>query len=423
MERRQWFKLDNAGKLYPAVATSRWSSIFRVSCDLKAPVDAERLQRAADLTLPRFPSLKVRMRRGLFWYYLEEIKQNIVVRPDQGHPCLRFLASEDNGYLMRILYFRDRVSVEYFHALTDGTGGICFMKTLIREYLRLGGADILCDNGALDVQEKPLPEETEDAFRKIPLPRARVSRREAPAYHYPGTREISHTLNLIAADMPCDKVIALAKAQGVTLTEYLVAVFLYCAYLSQRQSGKRRLRTLRVSVPINMRQFLPVATMRNFSTFVNPDIDPRLGEYTFEEIARDVRAFMQYQSNIKFLCATIATNVSYEKNLIMRLAPLFIKRVLISGVFRMAGDRLITTTLTNLGRMKMPSGMEKYASRMDVTLGVPTLPMTACAMVSNGNELRLNFARNIREADMIRDVVRFLVDQGVPVTIQSNEED
>ncbi len=423
MARGQWFKLDNAGKLYPAVATSRWSSVFRVSCDLNAPVDPARLQRAADLVMPRFPSLKVRMKRGVFWYYLEEIKRDIVVREDHGHPCLRFLASEDDGYLMRILYFRDRVAVEFFHALTDGTGGLCFMKTLMREYLRLDGAEISCDNGALDASDKPLPEETEDAFRKIPLPKCRVSRREARAYHYPGTREIPHTLHIVAADMPCDKMLALAKAEGVSLTEYVAAVFLYCAYLKQEASGRRKKRPLRVSVPINMRQFLPVGTLRNFSTFVNPEIDPRLGQYTFGEIARDVRDFMRYQSNVKFLCATIATNVAYEKNLFMRLAPLFIKRPLISGVFRMAGDRLITTTLTNLGRVTMPGGMERYARRMDVTLGVPTLPMTVCAMMSNGNELRLNFARNIRETDLIRDVLRFLVERGVPVAVQSNGED
>lgn len=423
MERRRWFKLDNAGKLYPAVATSRWSSIFRVSCDLKAPVDRKRLQRAADTVLPRFPSFKVRMRRGLFWYYLEEISQPITVREDQGHPCLRFLSSEDNGYLLRILYYGHRVSVEFFHALTDGSGGLCFMKTLLREYLRLGGADILCDHGALDVQKTPAPEEMLDAFGKLPLPKCRVSRRESRAYHYPATREIAHTLYIVAADMPCDKVLTLAKGMNVSLTEYLVAVILYCAYLRQKSSGKGKKRPLRVSVPINLRQFLPVNTLRNFSTFVNPGIDPRLGEYTFEEIVRDVRAFMQYQSNLKFLCATIATNVSYEKNLFMRLAPLFLKRMLISGVFRMAGDRLITTTLTNLGRVVLPSGMERDVLRMDVTLGTSVMPMTACAMVSNGNELRINFSRNIRETDLIRDVLRFLVEKGVSVDVQSNMEE
>ena len=54
---RQWFKLDNAAKLYPAVSTSRWSSTFRVSAELEEMVDPLLLQDAVNRVLPRFPAL------------------------------------------------------------------------------------------------------------------------------------------------------------------------------------------------------------------------------------------------------------------------------------------------------------------------------------------------------------------------------
>ena len=79
---KRWFKLDNAAKLYPAVSTARWSSSFRVSAVLTEDVDPERLQKALNRVMNRFPALKVRMRAGLFWYYLEEIREPLAVRPD-----------------------------------------------------------------------------------------------------------------------------------------------------------------------------------------------------------------------------------------------------------------------------------------------------------------------------------------------------
>ena len=420
---KRWFKLDNAAKLYPAVSTARWSSSFRVSAVLTEDVDPERLQKALNRVMNRFPSLKVRMRAGLFWYYLEEIREPLAVRLDSGHPCMPFHFRQDNGYLLRVFYYGKRISAEFFHSLTDGSGGMTFLKTLTVEYLRLGGKRVAFDNGALDVRIPPSAQETEDAFLRMPLPRVRVSRKEGKAYHFPATPEMPHTLHIIAASMPCAQVAQKAKALGVSVTEYLVSVLLAAAYADQRQRSPRRQLPLRVSVPVNMRAFYASSTMRNFSTFVNPGIDPRLGDYTFEEIAREVHAYMRYQVNPKLLCATIATNVADEKNLLIRLVPLVVKNWVIGSIFRQAGDKLVTTTLSNLGKCAVPTGAEKLVRRFEFHLGSPSSPMCNCASATTNEELRLIFSSNIRETTLQREALRLLVEQGIPVSVESNLED
>ena len=50
-----WYRLDNAGKLYPAIRGSRRTTVFRLSADLTAPVHVGRLQDALDRLMPRFP--------------------------------------------------------------------------------------------------------------------------------------------------------------------------------------------------------------------------------------------------------------------------------------------------------------------------------------------------------------------------------
>ena len=423
MRGKRWFKLDNAAKLYPAVSSFRWSSAFRISAELTETVDPRRLQQAVDNVLPRFPSLKVRMRSGLFWYYLEEIREPLTVKPDMGHPCMPFRFRQDHGYLLRVFYYRSRISAEFFHALTDGTGGMTFIKTLTVEYLRLGGKKAQFDRGALRPQEKPAAAETEDAFLHMPLPRVRASRKEEPAYHFPATPEIPHTLHIIAASIPCAPLLEQARKLNVTLTEYLVSAMLWTAYLSQEAKRPRHKKPVRVSVPVNMRAFYPVPTMRNFSTFVNPGIDPRLGAYTFEEIAAEVHAYMRYAVNPKLLSAVIATNVADEKNLLVRLVPRVIKNWVISGVFRQAGDRLVTSTLSNLGRVELPSGTDRLIRRFEFQLGSPSAPLCNCACVTTGNELRLVFSSNIMETTLPREMLRFLVERGVPATVESNWED
>lgn len=423
MPGKRWLKLDNAGKLYPAVANSRWSSTFRISVELYEEIDPVLLQKAVHLVLPRFPSLKVRMRTGLFWYYLEEIKEPLSVRLDAGHPCMPFRFHQDHGYLLRIFYYRNRISAEFFHSLTDGSGGLTFMKTLAVEYLRLRGKHVAFDHGALNPKDTPLPEETQDAFLQMNLPKVRVSRKETRAYHFPGTAEIKHTLHTVAASIPCGLLKEKAKAVGVTLTEYLVSVILYVACQDQLSRHSRPKQPARVSVPVNLRRFWPIPTMRNFSTFVNPGVDPRLGDYTFDEIAAEVRAYMKYAVNPRLLSATIATNVADEKNIFVRLVPLLIKNLVIGSIFWRSGDKLVTATLSNLGVCEVPTGAETLVKRFEFQLGSPSMPLCNCASVTNGDELRLVFSSNIRETTLPREMLRFLVEQGIPVEVESNLED
>jgi hypothetical protein len=144
-----WYPLDNAGKLYPAIATSRWSSTFRLTAVMRAPVIARLLQQALDRVLPRFPAMAVRLRKGFFWYYLERNPRALSIQKDEGHPCMPFRFRENNGFLLRVLYDERRISAEFFHSLADGAGALVFLKTLVGEYLRLCGVPMAYGQGVL----------------------------------------------------------------------------------------------------------------------------------------------------------------------------------------------------------------------------------------------------------------------------------
>ena len=421
-KKSRWFKLDNAGKLYPAIATSRWSSVYRASVVLKEAVNPEQLQTAADRVLPRFPSMAVHIRRGFFWYYLEANEKQLVIMPDTGHPCMPFHWNANNGYLIRILYYHKRISVEFFHSISDGSGAMIFLKTLAAEYLRLRGHRIPSGEGVLDLKRKPSSGEVEDAFQRMDLPNVKLSRRDSRAYHFHGHKEPPHTLHVIAASMPFPAVRERARALGVTATEYITAAMLYVAYLQQKKENPKKPKPIRVSVPVNMRNYFKTETLRNFSSFVNPEIDPRLGDYTFEEIAKTVHTFMLTALNPKLLYAGIATNVADERNLLIRLFPLPLKNLAINTVFRYVGDRSVTSTLSSIGLVNMPEAMRAHVERFELLLGPSAGKGCNCALISTGSQMMLFFSHNLREATLPRETLRFLVGQGIPITVESNQE-
>lgn len=417
-----WFRLDNAAKLYPAIRTGRWQSMFRLSFDMTEDVDPQTLEKAVHQTLRRFPTFRVRLRKGLFWYYLEENDAPFRVAQEKGHPCLRMKRGENGGYLFRVLYARRRISLEVFHALADGTGGLIFLKALTAQYLRLRGIHVPCTDGVVSPDEPPLPDECEDAYRRIPLDGSYASRREKHAYMMPGTPEMPHTLHMIRADMPVDALHRVASAMGATITEYLTGVMLFTLYQRQQAGKKDRRKPVKVSVPVNMRKFIKTHTVRNFAFFVNVGIDPALGRYTFPEVVTLTHHYMRYFMNPKFLFAGIATNVASERNIFIRICPLFVKNFVLSRVYHAVGETLFTTTLTNVGAVTLPENMGRHVAGIQMLLGPAGIPRSNAAAVSLRNTLTLTFTRTLAEADFERDVLRFLVEQGVPVTVTSNQE-
>lgn len=65
MPREQdWYRLDNAGVLYSALKKEKYAPVYRFSAVMAEKVDPEALQRAVDRVMPRFPSFRVRIRKG-----------------------------------------------------------------------------------------------------------------------------------------------------------------------------------------------------------------------------------------------------------------------------------------------------------------------------------------------------------------------
>lgn len=162
-----WYRLDNAGVLYSALQREKYSPVYRFSAVLSQPVDPAVLQRAVDRTMPRFPGFRVRMKPGVFWHYFEPNDSPApLVRSDMSSPCQPIRFREDNGWLVRFFYYQSRISLEVFHAVSDGAGALTFFRTLLAVYLRELGHPIPCGPGLLDVDDPPRPEELEDAYAR-----------------------------------------------------------------------------------------------------------------------------------------------------------------------------------------------------------------------------------------------------------------
>ena len=290
-----WYKLDLSANVYPTLQRKNFSNVYRISLSLNENVQPDILQKALDMTLSRFPTFQVALRKGLFWRYLEpNHRPGPFVQADIANPCMPMHFKSNNRYLIRIYYYEKRISLEVFHSLSDGTGALHFLKTMTAVYLRLLGHDIPNKEGVLDINAPHDPEELEDAYLRYATSKTGRPRSQGRAYRVRGTKEPFYTLNIICGVIPVDKLRAVSKGYGVTITEYLNAVLLYALLQKQKAEKPFREKPVTLAMPVNLRSFFPSKTLRNFISMVYPSIDPRMGNYTFEEILAHVHNYMRY---------------------------------------------------------------------------------------------------------------------------------
>ena len=366
----KWYKLDSAGTLYSALQKEEYSAIYRFSALMEKDVDPAALQRAIDRCMPRFPTFAVRIRKGAFWYYLEHNSApGPFLKEDVSDPCQPVRFKEDNGWLVRFYYYRNRISIEVFHALSDGGGAIVFFRTLLAEYLRQTGVDIPAGNGVLDLNEPPREEEMEDAYARYAGHHALGLHRQPTAYQNTGTSEPFYTFHVTMGFVPLSKLREEAKKYGASITEYLSAVLIYVILEKQKREKPYRLRPVALAIPINLRGWFPSETLRNFITTVRPYIDPTLGDYTFPEIVSQVRHFMKLHINRQELQAAFTGNVRFTENFFLRLIPVVFKNPVMALNYRLHGVRPYSCTYTNPGAFTVPPEMAEHIRGAEVISG------------------------------------------------------
>ncbi len=419
-----WYRLDNAGKLYPSVSGNRTTTVFRLSAHLSAPVHAGRIQTALNNLMPRFPFFAVHLKRGVFWYSLKKSTRLPLVEQDSKYPCTDYPLLRRGIFPFRVRCRGNLIAVEFSHVLTDGTGALIFLQSLLAEYLHLSGVPRQDCRGLPVPGEAALPEESEDAFKRFGNPLLPPPRTLDKAFHLPLSLEQKGRYRITTGIIPLKPLKEQAGQFGTGINNFLTAVMLYSfeQMLQDMPPDMRRRVTapIRINVPVNLRKFWPTASTRNFFVSIEPEIDPRLGNWSFEEILENVSCYMNTEMRPRFLAARMGRNLRSEQNILARLAPLGVKNMFLPGLYARYGTNLYTSGLSNLGAVSMPEHLRPYIQRFDFIPAPAMDEKVKASVISWNKHIYMNFGRLVRPAITELYVFRTLVGMGIPVKVESN---
>lgn len=402
-----WYRLDNAAKIFPPTVHGADTAVFRLTCELTQTVEPAVLQAALDRTVEQYPNLRTVLRRGVFWYYLEQTERHARVVPEHAPPCSP-LYEDSRSSLFEVSYWKNKINFDVFHVVADGAGAIEMLQTLVTEYVSLAHDLDLCQPPRAAMDER-----MEDGFQKYYKSDGRSSKRERKprAYRLPHRGG-----DLKVYEGVCDvkQVLDAAHRHNTTLTVYLAAVMFQAIHGGMYVRDRKK--PVVLTVPVDLRSYFPSHTARNFFSIIRASyaFNERSGE--FSDILEQTAVAFKRELTAENLAARLNTLAALEHNFLLRPIPLFIKYpvLLLSGLISDVGE---TAALSNIGKFQLPDAVVPYVKAFGVFVGTDALQLCTCTY--NG-ELHLGFTTTMRDPSVIRRVFARLTQDGVSLEVRSN---
>ena len=413
-KRRNWRSLENTAKIFPATSGKKDERVFRISCQMKEMVDQEKLQKALDLCVKDYSLFLCVLRVGLFWNYLEESHLRPVVKEESRPPCSQIYFRDQKNLLFEVTYYKKRINFETYHALTDGTGAMQFVKTLVFYYLkemhpeRIQGS---VQQVQFDATEAELSEDSFEKYYSDAGKNEKIPKYKAHQLRYRKTEY--HTIHLTEGILSVQEILKAAKSYGTTLSVYLTAVYL-CA-IGKEMSERQKKKPVALMIPVDLRNFFPSESVRNFFGWIDIGYNFSTQSNELEDVIAFTARFFKEELTPERIAARMNGFMRMEKNPLMRILPLPVK-LWGMQLGAMVSSANGTAVFSNIGKIVMPEECREYIDWFDFYTTTPKMEICACSFEDN---LTVSFTSCYVESTIEKNFFRMLTEQGMEVRIIS----
>ena len=391
------YAIDNSAILYLALMRRRHTNIYRFTMTMKEEVDPEILQQAMERIYRRFPTIIAGFRRELFRYRVIPADSAPLVLPDPG-VLIPMTREEIATCAYRIFYRGKDISYEGFHAAADGYGAVASFTTLIAEYLRLRhGAEIPVSDTLRHVDEEPHDHELEDSYlthqggKALHLP-SRYSYQLPGVYNEPRVypcHRIYHT----------DQVLSAARKHGVSMTSLLSGV-MASAIMDIQARHAKKLKPVRIMVPVDLRRMFGSRTLRNFILYALPTMEPGDEKLPIRELLHRFQGQLKEQLDPRRMASIMAYNVRAQASFLFRAIPVGVKCAVMRLAYRFFGESNSSITLTNIGNVQLPGEMASQVESIQCILTPRAGSPYNCSVIALNGRLTITFSRFCRQPEL-----------------------
>lgn len=411
-----WRKLDDQAKVFALATNNKYMSVFRLSVVLTEKIDKTILQKSLELALEKYKAFKVRLSKGLFWYYFEENTKKPIVTIENDYPFKKLNFRDNNDYLFRATYFNNKINIDFYHVLTDGNAGGEFLKEIVYRYLELKYPDEF-ENTHIEQQE--VLQDSENAYKKGYRKHFKKGSKSKKAYMLQGEELDKGIVSINHFNIDLKEIKGCTKLNECSLSMYLVAMIAYSIYETNYKvyGGKK---PINICVPINLKKYIDTETVSNFFSYMVVGLNLRKRKiYSFDDILVMVKREFNKKLKLEKILGTISADAGSTNNIFVRIVPLVIKKLaVIIGSFEV--KRHFTLTFSNVGKIEVEDEYKKHIENFFVMLSPDWAEKIKCGVCSYENNLVVSFSTTLKESSIQKKFKEVLERDNINFSIEGN---
>ena len=411
-----WRRLDNSAKIFPISSSKKYSSVFRLSAVLKEKINPQILRESVEQVLKNLNSFKVKLKKGLFWYYFEDNHKKVIIEKEKVYPCKYIDPKTNNDYLFKVTYYENKINLDIFHSLTDGNSGIIFLREIVYTYIELVHPENF--NKQIRIQRK-LSNNTEDDYLKNYNKKSPKAKGGKKAYILKGKKLPLSAIGVIHVNINLEQLKAKAKERGVTITQYLTACVIYAIYNSnyKNYNGKK---PIKVCIPVDLKKYFKSETVSNFFSYITLQVNMNKTELlSFDNLLKFVHEDFNRRLTKEEISKTMSANVKLGNNLFIKLIPLFLK-VIIVKLSYMEIRKYTTTTFSNIGRVGIIGEYQKYIDKFLMLIAPESVEKIKCSACSFENNLVFTATSVLKDTAVEQKFCEKLKEEGIDLYVEGN---
>lgn len=411
MRERKWYKLDNVGKFYASISNHRIPKVFRYSATLTEEIDKVVLQIAFNETISMYPNFNVNLKKGLFWYYLDETNRKYEVSQENLPICFKIYNNSED-FLYRVSYFKNKINFEVSHILSDGRGSVEFFKALVSNYIKnkYEMKDMKVITNGSQAQK------AEDSFDKYYKKTRLWNGKSVKPYIYKG-KKMKNQTRYMECHLKASQVLEMAHKYHTTLTAFLVAVLIDSFKEELKISDLKK--AIKVDLPVDLRTYFKSTSSMNFFGLTTISYQFKTKEDQLEDIIQEVSRQFKENINAEKLSERANLMVSFEKNWICRVMPIFLKNIILKIANELSAQAS-TTCLSNIGMIKMDEKIAEKIQSINVLTSTESFQFILCTFQ---DDLSIGISSKYRYNDVIKNFCRFFSNHDFDVQINVSEVD
>lgn len=420
----KWRKLDNSAKIFPIDSDKNFSAVYRMSVLLTEDINPKILKDAVNKTLESFTSFKVCLKRGFFWYYLEENTKEIIIDEEKNYPCKYIDKNTNNGYLFKVTYYKNKINVDTFHSLTDGSSSIEFIKAIAYNYIDLAHPDETKNIPEMEVKQniEVNDKNTEDSYMKNYQKSLKSPKGGKRAYILHGRRIPLYGVNVTHGFINLKQIIKRCRKLKVTVTQYFTAVLIYAIYQEYLEKYKNRKlkKPIKICIPVNLKKYFESTTITNFFSYISINASAKeLDLLDFNKVLEFVHDDFKKKLDKTEIARTMMKNIKLGNNIGVKLIPLFLKRPIVK-ISYIEIRKYSTTTLSNIGKVNVLPEYQKYIDNFLFLIAPDRGEKIKCSTMSYKDNIIFTITSILKNDGVEKKFFEYLEKENTTVQIETN---